>query len=71
MSTHNNKSTKRSSNVSQLLIGIARTWIVCALAIPVMMFTGDWPRLSWLVILSAVVVPFYFVWSIWFRKQKE
>jgi len=54
-----------------LLIGLLRTIIVCILTGLLMYFLGHWDDHKSAVFVSALYLPFYFVYKIYFSKGKK
>lgn len=55
----------------QLVQGIIRTIIVCSIGGVIMYILGDWQSKKWLIFLSVLVLPYYFVYKIYWVNDKE
>ena len=53
-----------------IVIGVLRTWLVCLIVALVMYYLGHWEEDGWLIWVSAVALPFYYVYGA-YRKPRN
>lgn len=55
----------------ELIRGIIKTIVVCAIGAIGMYFTGDWPERRWLIFFLLLSLPYYFVYKIYWKTDQD